>query len=356
MKIIVKVGTQSILSAEGIPLHPVLSDMIEQIVQLKNSGVQVVLVTSGAVGYGRSVARQMLGKEYGSSIGEKQVLASLGQHKLMHVYTELLKPHNMLASQLLLTKQDFHTRKHYLNISRLITEILNHKNIIPIINENDSVAIEELMFTDNDELAGLIAAQVNADKLIILSNIEGVYTNHPSDPAAQLIQVIDLESSGPKISTVKSSQGRGGMVSKLGTARKMSNLGIMTHIAAINQPLVLSRLINNEQVGTTILPAKRKSNLKRWIAVNTEQTNGKIYINTCLHEILRENKRIISLLPIGIEKSIGDFKKGDVIEIVAPNKTVIGIGLARYDSNKLKDYLGLKDKPVFIHYDHLHIF
>lgn len=164
MKVVIKVGTQSILANDGTPFEPIMRHLVEQIVALQKAGHYVVLVSSGAVGSGRKVARQYLGRQYGSSIGEKQVLAALGQHVLMNIYAVMFREHNLLTAQLLLTKQDFQTRQHYLNIARLLREILEHKNIIPIINENDSVAIEELMFTDNDELAGLIAAQMNADK------------------------------------------------------------------------------------------------------------------------------------------------------------------------------------------------
>ncbi len=277
MKIVVKVGTQSILSEQGTPLEPVIASIVDQIASLQKNKHKVVLVSSGAVGFGRNVARQMLGKEYGSSIAEKQVLASLGQHSLMHIYSQMFKKHNMLASQLLLTKQDFHTRKHYLNISRLISEILEQDNITPIINENDSVSIEELMFTDNDELAGLIASQINADKLIILSNIEGVYTGHPSEPDAELIDTMDPENSWINVSGVKSTHGRGGMISKLSTARKMSKLGIVTHIASVNQPNVITRLASGEQVGTMIVASKKKSNIKRWVAYSDQQKSGRRY-------------------------------------------------------------------------------
>lgn len=356
MKIVVKVGTQSILSNDGSALETVLSDLVEQLVKLQQVGHKLVLVSSGAVGFGRGVARKILGREYGNSIAEKQVLASLGQHEMMNVYANLFKKHNILASQLLLTKQDFHTRKNYLNVSRILNEILNNKHIVPIVNENDSVAIEELMFTDNDEVAGLIAAQIDADKLIILSNVDGVFTGHPADADAKLIPVIDPKISWPKISSTKSTHGRGGMISKIGTARKMSSLGVTTHIANINQPQVLHRLIAGEQIGTSVLPAKKKSNIKRWIATGTEHTHGNISIHPRLYEILQENKRVISLLPVGIVSCKGTFKRGDVVDILAPNGDKIGVGIAKYDSTKLHELCGQKNKPVFIHYDHLHIF
>jgi glutamate 5-kinase len=357
MKIVIKVGTQAILADDGSPLETTMQALVQQIVNLHADGHEVILVSSGAVGSGRRVARELLGQEYDSSLAIKQLLASIGQPDLMHLYAQLFKKHKLLTSQLLLTKQDFQTRRHYLNIGRLLQEILTQKNIIAIINENDSVAIEELMFTDNDELSGLIAAQLNADKLIILSNVEGVYDDHPSNPQAKLISVIDpAQGEWPKVSAIKSSQGRGGMISKLGTARKVSDLGITTHIASIKQPHVIERIIRNESVGTMILPSKKKSNIKRWLAFNMHQQTGNITINASLHKIIEDHKQVISVLPVGIDSCTGDFKKGDFVEIHAANGTKIGVGIAKYDADKLREYLGLKNKPEFIHYDYLHIF
>lgn len=356
MKVVIKVGTQSILSDDGTPFEPVIRHLVDQIAAMQQEGHQIILVSSGAVSSGRKVASQILGRHYGSSIGEKQLLASLGQYELMHLYAGLFKTYNLLASQLLLTKQDFQTRQHYLNIARLLREILEHKTIVPIINENDSVAIEELMFTDNDELAGLISAQINADKLIILSNVEGVYTGHPNDAGSQLIPIIDPQKGWPEVSAAKSTQGRGGMISKLGTARHMSTLGITTHIASINQESVIKRLLHDEQVGSTILPNKRKSNIKKWMAYNLDKQNGKIVINDCLWTILKENKRVISILPVGIEQFQGLFKKGDLVEILNLAGQRVGVGIAKYDADKLNDYLRHKGKPEFIHYDYLHVF
>lgn len=356
MKIVIKVGTQAILAANGTPNEPVMAELVEQIVTLQNLNHHVVLVSSGAVASGRKVAGDHLGRQYGSSIGEKQVLASLGQYHLMYLYNSMFKQHKMLASQLLLTKQDYQTRQHYLNISRLLREILEQKNIVPIINENDSVAIEELMFTDNDELAGLIAAQINADKLIILSNVEGVYTGNPNHVDSQLIELIDPNKSWPEVTAEKSEHGRGGMITKLSTARKMSDLGICTHIASIKNHSILLRLVNGEGLGTTILPLKKKSNIKRWIAYNAEKKVGSIIINACLVAILKENKRVLSILPVGIVSCAGTFKRGDLVEIITEDHQKIGVGIAKYDASKLQEYLGQSGKPEFIHYDHLHIF
>ncbi|KTC66740.1 glutamate 5-kinase [Legionella birminghamensis] len=355
MIIVIKVGTQSILTVDGTLNEPVMRHLVEQIAHLQAQGNQLVLVSSGAVGAGRKISKDYLARQYGHSIAEKQVLASIGQPELMKTYSSLFKTHTLLTAQLLLTRQDFHTRQHYLNIARLIREILNQRNIIPIINENDSVAIEELMFTDNDELAGLIAAQINADKLIVLSNIAGVFSHHPDNPEARLIPVIKEDSDWPAVSSLKSNMGRGGMLSKLSTARKMSQLGITSYIASLDQQNIILRILAGEALGTTILPRKNTSNIKKWMAYNADKPNGVVLINKGLFDIIKDGNRVISLLPVGIEDCLGEFKKGDLVEILFDN-IKIGIGIARYDARKLQEFLGKKNKPEFIHYDHLHIY
>lgn len=355
MKIVVKVGTQAILSPQGVVLENTVANIVNQIVILQKSGIHIVLVTSGAVGTGRRVARDFLGREYGNSLPEKQVLASLGQHELIHNYSTLLKKHGVIAAQLLLTKLDFQSRQHYLNIARILREILAQQNIIPIINENDSVAVEELMFTDNDELAGLIASQIGADKLIILTSVNGVYDGDPSDSTSKLIPVINPGDKWQKVSVVKSEHGRGGMISKLSTARKMSQLGITTHIAHVNENEVILRLSKNDSLGTTILPFKKKSNVKRWMALNYNQNLACIYINTCLLDIIQNDTKARSILPVGIVKFKGEFQKGDLVDILSPQGVKIGIGLAKYNHDKLNEYLGKNSKPAFIHYDHLYL-
>ncbi len=356
MKITIKVGTQAILAADGTLQENVLQDLTGSIAHLQKAGNHVVLVSSGAVGSGRKVAGDILGRRYGNTIGEKQMLASLGQHELMAAYARLFRPHGLAVAQLLLTKQDFQTRQHYLNIARLLREIMGQKNIIPVINENDSVAIEELMFTDNDELAGLVAAQINAEKLIILTSVDGVYDGPPDQTRSKRIITIDPEKDGwPDVSTSKTTQGRGGMMTKLGTARKMSSLGITTHITTLREKDAIARAVANEDIGTTVLPMRKKSNVKKWMAYSNAPHAGSIRINAPLLQILRDKNRVISILPVGLEDCTGTFKKGDLIDILAPDGRKIGIGIAKYAAERLREYLGQKDKPEIIHYDHLHI-
>lgn len=356
MNIVIKVGTQAILAQDGTLMKSAIRGLVRQAAKLQLAGHNVALVSSGAVASGRKVAREMLNRSFGAAIGEKQVLASIGQHELMAAYARLFRPYKIVAAQLLLTKQDFQTRQHYLNIARLLREISGNRHIIPVINENDSVSVEELMFTDNDELSGLIAAQTNADKLIILTSVDGVYDGHPAEGGAKIIPVIDPEQDNwPKVSSVKTSLGRGGMATKLGTARKMSDLGITTHIAALREKDVILKIAGGKAAGTVVLPRRKKSNLKRWIAFSEGQKNGSIRVNQPLYEILKDNTRVLSILPVGVKSCAGEFQKGDLVDIAAPDGTKIGIGIARYGADRLREYMGQKGRPEFIHYDHLHI-
>ncbi|MDR2564237.1 MAG: glutamate 5-kinase [Prevotellaceae bacterium] len=252
MKIVIKVGTQSILATDAKPDEGILSAIIDRIIAMQREGHHVWLVSSGAVGSGRYIAKQIQNREYGSSLEEKQLLASVGQHELMTLYSSLSQKYGVLVSQLLLSKQDFNTRKNRQNVTRLLQTISAHGDIIPVINENDTIATKELMFTDNDELAGLIAMLVNADKLLLLTNVDGVYRSDMKT----LIDTIDPSEGEIKVSKAASAGGRGGMASKLTTARKASDAGIMVHIMSIKNIVNLDKILAGERYGTTVLPRK----------------------------------------------------------------------------------------------------
>lgn len=356
MKIVIKVGSQAIISAEGKVLEHVMEDVIRQIVVLQKQGIQVILVSSGAVALGRIISKKIANKNYGSSIADKQLLASLGQPRLMAIYTKICESHHIVAGQLLLTKYDFQTKRSYTNILRLLQKSMSQPNVLTIVNENDSVAIEELMFTDNDELSGILAAQIGANKLILLTSIDGVYNKNPEDADAKLIPIITLKDKLPELSGAKTTLGRGGISSKLGTARKMADAGIMTHIASIAEKDVIIRLATGDQnIGSTIIPEHKKTARKKFLAFSQISATAKIIINDCLVDVLKQGQNCISILPIGIVKLDGSFNKGDLIEIVNSQNKKIGLGIARYNSQKLGEYIGNKNKPAFIHYDYLNI-
>ena len=356
---VIKVGTQTLTTADGLLDHAVLKTLIAQIAALKQRGHFVVLVTSGAVGTGRSLLKQRPHLKNTNLVNEKQMLAAIGQACLMQAYQQILDQYNLQGAQILLTKQDFITKHHYQNIAQLFQSLRQQNFILPIVNENDSVAIQELMFTDNDELAGLLAAQLGADRLMLLTNVAGVYDRSPSENGATIIQVIDpsgKQGSGmPTVTAEKSALGRGGMQSKINTARKMSRLGITTHIANGHETNIIIHLAENEPLGTTILPQKKASSIKRWLATapGDETETPSVIANVCLSEQLKDPDKILSILPVGLLAVHGSFVKGERVHVLSETNELLAIGLARYGANQLKDCLGRQQQPVFLHTDTL---
>lgn len=355
MRVVIKVGSQAILSSSGVPNITQIEAIIRQIIKLREANHQVILVSSGAVALGRHTAFRVIKHKYGTSVADKQLLASIGQPQLMAIYTQICEKMGYVAAQLLLTKYDFQTKRSYSNILQLLQKSLAQPNVIVIINENDSVAVDELMFTDNDELSGIVAAQIAADKLLLLTSISGVYDKNPNDENAKLIEEIHVTDTLPDLDG-KTSLGRGGMSSKLNTARKMARVGIMTHIANISSPnIIINLVLHNAKIGTRIIPEHKQSARKKYLAFTQSIAPAKIIINWGLVKVLSNSAKSTSVLPIGIENYTGSFKRGDLVEILDPNSNKIGVGIARYNSQKLAEYIGSKNHPELIHYDYLHI-
>lgn len=355
MRIVIKVGSQAILSSTGVPNIPQIESIITQIIKLREAGHQVILVSSGAVALGREATFRVINHKYGESVADKQLLASIGQPQLMTIYTQICECHGYLAAQLLLTKYDFQTKRSYNNILQLLQKSLSQPNVLIIINENDSVAVDELMFTDNDELSGIVAAQIAADKLLLLTSTSGVYDKSPTENDAKLIKEIHVDDKLPDLSG-KTTVGRGGMSSKLGTARKMARVGIMTHIANIAHPSIITDLVlNDAKLGTRVIPEHKQSARKKYLAFTQGTAHAQITVNWGLVTILSNSNKSTSILPVGIENYSGEFKRGDLVEILNPNCIKIGVGIARYNSQKLAEYIGSNHKPELIHYDYLHI-
>ena len=307
-RIVVKIGTQLITDGKGLLNHPFIESIAAQIIQLKKQKIEVILVSSGAVGAGRGLIKLPPAM---NKIVQRQVLASVGQVKLMEAYSKALEKHGYLCSQVLTCKEDFRDRHHYLNMKNCFQALL-HENIVPIVNENDVISIDELMFTDNDELAGLIGAMMDVDMVLILSTVEGIFDRHPKDPGAKLLSEIDpnLEAYAEYISDEKSPLGRGGMQTKARIAVKVASLGITAHIANGHQENVILRIVQGETPGTKVLPKKRVSGVKKWIAHSKGQEKGTVKINTCAEEILTEGKEARSLLPVASLPLKALFKKG----------------------------------------------
>lgn len=253
-RVVVKVGTKA-LSLENNHLDlNVLAHLVEQVVSLKKAGTEVVLVTSGAMGAGRSlITLADTGK-----VAERQVLAAVGQAKLMSIYSELFGKSEVLCAQVLATKEDFRDEIHYDNMKNCFENLLK-SDVIPVVNENDVVATTELMFTDNDELAGLVASQLSADAVIILTSVEGFLTGDPKDSHSVVIPEVDfgsLSALQKYISPDKTAFGRGGMLTKFNIAKQLTEQGIMVYFANGKRKDVLTDIIIIEQknIGTKFLP------------------------------------------------------------------------------------------------------
>ena len=350
-KIVVKVGTNVLTRPDGYLDITAISHLVDQIATLKKEGVAVILVSSGAVGAGKSAIQ--LSNQL-NKIVQRQVYSSIGQIRLMNTYTNLFGNHQIYCGQVLATKEDFRDRTHYLNMKTCFQALLRD-NVIPIVNENDVISVSELMFTDNDELAGLIASMINADALLILSTVDGILDGHPDNPDSKTIAEIDPDDKSIQkvILPSKSSFGRGGMATKFNMSRKVSKLGITTFIANGKRANIILDINKGDFIGTKILPKGNASNIKKWIAFNELDQKGTVYINEGAVKALQSIEHITSLLPIGILKIEGIFKKGDIIKIVDKAGTNLGMGVAQYSVDKAQEFLGQKGKKALIHYDYL---
>lgn len=326
--------------------------IVDQIVDLHNEGTEIVLVSSGAVAAGRGV----LGKTTSlDTISERQLFSSVGQVRLINAYTQLLEEKGLKCAQLLVTKDDFRDRRHYLNLRNCIEVLLENK-IVPIVNENDAISVTELMFTDNDELSGMIASMQNADALFILSNVDGVYDGNPNDPDSQVISEIRVEDKDISrvIKTSKSNFGRGGMITKYNMARKVASEGIDVFISNGTVPNIVSAILQkSEQVKYTHFRRdKKRSPIKKWLAHSGEFAKGSLWINEGARDALLSDSAS-SLLPVGVENVKGDFQRGDIVIIYDSAGIKLGLGKAMCGSQKAKETAGKKGQKPVIHYDYL---
>lgn len=354
-RIAVKIGSNVITRADGTLDITRISALVDQIAELKKKGLEIILISSGAVASGRSELKL---KNKLDTVSSRQLFSAVGQAKLINRYFELFREHRIACGQVLTTKENFGSRRHYLNQKNCISVMLDN-NVIPIVNENDTISVAELMFTDNDELSGLIASMMNVDALIILSNVAGIYDGPPADPKSNIIAEIHPNKQSPTdfIQATKSQFGRGGMMTKYNIARKIANEGITVMIANGKKDNILSNLLkkNSEEICTTFIPNKNAtSNVKKWIAHSDGFAKGEIHINTCAREALMSSKAT-SLLPVGVTKITGEFEKDDIVKIIDESGKQIGLGKVRYDNNQAIALIGQQGNRPVIHYDYLYL-
>jgi glutamate 5-kinase len=353
-RIVVKVGSNVLTRDDGKLDVTRMSAIVDQIVWMKRNGFEVILVSSGAMACGRDelkINRKL------DSVGQRQLFSAIGQVKLVGLYYDLFREYNMHIGQVLTMKDSFSTRGEYLNQRACMTVMLEN-DVIPIVNENDTVSVTELMFTDNDELSGLIASMIDADTLIILSNVDGIFNGDPNNPNTRVIPMVNYDRDlGEYIQDSKSGFGRGGMITKTNIAKKVAEEGIKVIIAngKTNNILVDIATKPQETMHTEFRPNPNPaSQVKKWIAHSESFAKGIIHINKNAEDALKGDK-VVSLLLVGVTSIEGDFEENDIINVVGSNNDIIAVGRSGYSSSEAKENIGVHDLKPLIHYDYLYM-
>lgn len=349
-RIVIKVGSNVVAQQGGGLDLKSIEQLTRQISVLNKEGNDIILISSGAVAAGKSLITP---PKKTDEISKRQLFASVGQIKLINLYAEQFAKLGCLCAQVLVTKEDFRDREHYINMKNCITVLLQN-NVIPILNENDVISVTELMFTDNDELAGLVSGMVDADKLVILSNVKGIYDGAPNKSTSKLIPFIEFGDTKFEsfITSEKSNFGRGGMLTKCSMANKVASMGIPVQIADGKEANILIQINNQLPVGTLFKPRKNISSIKKWVAHSEGFVKGAVFIDEGAQKALQSNKPT-SLLPVGITKIEGSFKKGDIIQIISNAGKKLGVGKAQYNSDKAAELMSKKNEKALVHYDYL---
>lgn len=353
-RIAVKIGSNVLTRADGKLDITRMSALVDQIALLHSKGVELVLISSGAVASGRSILG--INKKM-DVVDQRQLFSAVGQAKLINHYWDLFREHGITVGQVLTTKENFSSRRHYLNQRNCMQVMLDNK-VIPIVNENDTVSVTELMFTDNDELSGLIASMMDMQALIILSNVDGIFNGPPSEPTSEVIHEINKgQHISDFIQSSKSSFGRGGMATKTSIARKIADEGIDVYIANGKKDNILPLLLDKKsQVVCTRFTASAEnvSSVKKWIAHSEGFAKGEVVINANAAKALT-GEQAVSLLPVGVTGIHGEFEKDDIIRIKTEEGKSLGVGKVQYDSNHARELMGKKNVKPLVHCDYLYL-
>ena len=358
-RVIIKIGTRVIDDPETRFNAPIAVDLAHDIAELRSKGVEVILVSSGAIGLGMRIRNE---KRRPRKLATRQAYAALGQSELMHNYRSIFRIYGIQIAQVLLTRRDLDNRTSYLNAGEALDELLR-LGILPIVNENDTVAVDELRFSDNDMLASLLAGKMGADLLVMLTVVDGLHTD---DAEQRLIPFVrpddnDLLSNAKESDSYRS---LGGMRAKIEATKVASSAGVLTAITNGMTSRILSRLWNLDAPATWMVPTRpRLPGRKHWIGYGKHPSGGRIQIDAGAAVALREKNT--SLLARGVIGVIGPFDKGDVVEIEEEQSgRVIARGLVHYDSvdlehicrkttAQIKKILDIKNPPEVIHRDDL---
>ena len=341
-KILIKIGSAVLTGENGLDLK-IIDALVQEMCDLTRRGFSIVLVSSGAIASGK----HRLGMTgHLKSMPEKQAAAAVGQGRLMRVYSKAFEKNNLYVAQILLTMSDLTDRQRYLNIRNTLATLVDW-HVTPIINENDTVAVDEIKFGDNDNLAAMIANIIEADLFINLTSTDGLYDGNPAESKKakriDLVREITDEIEAMATSDT-SSVGTGGMRSKILAAKKVTSLGIPCIIAPGKRKKVLSDIVAGIDVGTLFLPqTSRLASRKYWIA-NTLRPRGRLIIDDGAKKALLEKGK--SLLPSGVTAVEGNFAPGDPVVCVGPDGATWAKGLVNFDSSDMRKILGLKTAQI----------
>jgi glutamate 5-kinase len=342
--VIVKVGTRVLTSANGTLDQQRVATLAEELHQVTNTGRKVALVTSGAVGAGMG---QLKLSKRPSNLAQLQAVAAVGQSHLIECYDRGLRAHGRHAAQLLLTAEDLDDRTRYLNVRNTILTLFEF-GAVPIINENDTVSVDELLttFGDNDRLAAMLTNLVRAPLLILLSDVDGLYDGDPREPASKLIPTVTKldQSITSLVRDQKTGLSKGGMASKLEAARIATTAGENVIIASGREPGNLARIVAGEPIGTLfIAQGQTVRSWKRWIGF-TAQPRGHLVLDDGARRAIEKQGR--SLLAIGVLNAVGNFKKGDVVGIQDSFGEEFARGLTNYSLDDILKIKGLKTEQI----------
>lgn len=353
-RIAVKIGSNVLTRKDGTLDVTRMSALVDQVAELHKQGMEIILISSGAVASGRSEIKPSKKLD---SVDQRQLFSAVGQAKLINRYYELFREHGIAVGQVLTTKENFGSRRHYLN-QRNCMMVMLENGVIPIVNENDTISVTELMFTDNDELSGLIASMMDMQALIILSNIDGIYNGSPSNPGAEVIRQVESgKDLSDYIQTEKSGFGRGGMLTKTTIARKVADEGIAVYIANGKKDNILIDLLHQPEttIHTCFVPAKDEvSSVKKWIAHSEGFAKGEIRLNAEAVKVLK-GPNAVSLLPVGVVQITGIFEKDDIVKIMDHQGNQIGVGRIAFDSEEAMELIGKHGQKPLVHYDYLYL-
>ncbi len=342
-RIVVKVGSSILASVEKGLNYEAFSHLTKEISDLKRQGYEIVLVSSGAIAAGM----EKLGyKTRPQAITQKQATAAVGQTRLMNIYENYFSRYQQMVAQVLLTHDDLSHRRRFLNARNTLLTLLE-LGIIPIINENDTVVVDEIKFGDNDNLSALITNLVGADLLIILTDIEGLCDSDPRvNPNAHcipLVEDIDANMEGI-VGETKSETSVGGMISKIQAAKKASRFGIPTVVARGTKDGILHQILKGKEIGTLILSkGEALSSRKHWIAFNPKPKGDVIVDDGAKKAILQKGK---SLLPSGVVKIRGIFDRGDLVSCLGPRGKEFARGLVNYSATELEKIKGHRSDQI----------